>query len=50
MTLQRDLEGVTEMDLLLAIAMLFIGLIVLDVLAVTFGADSREGMQDDWAR
>ena len=38
------------MDLLLAIAMLFIGLIVLDVFAVTFGTDSREGMQDDWAR
>jgi hypothetical protein len=38
------------MDLLIATIALFVGLIVLDVLAVTFGADSREGMQDDWAR
>ena len=34
---------------LIAIAILA-GLIALDVLAVTFGADSRDLLGDDWAR
>ena len=34
---------------LIAIAILA-GLVVLDVLAVTFGTDSRDLLGDDWAR
>jgi hypothetical protein len=37
------------MELIVAIAVL-VGLLILDVLAVTFGVDSRETMRDDWAR
>jgi hypothetical protein len=37
------------MELIVVIAVLG-GLLILDVLAVTSGADSRETMQDDWAR
>jgi hypothetical protein len=37
------------MELIVIIAVLA-GLLVLDVLAVTFGADSRETLLDDWAR
>jgi hypothetical protein len=39
-----------DMELLLVILTILGGLLVLDILAVTFGADSRDGMVDDWAR
>jgi hypothetical protein len=35
---------------LFVIVILLSGLLVLDVLAVTSGVDSRETMRDDWAR
>jgi hypothetical protein len=38
------------MEIILLITAVLGGLLVLDILAVTFGADSRETMQDDWAR
>jgi hypothetical protein len=38
-----------EMELIVVIAVL-VGLLILDVLAVTFGVDSRETMRDDWSR
>jgi hypothetical protein len=37
------------MELIVVIAVL-VGLLILDVLAVTFGVDSRETMRDDWSR
>jgi hypothetical protein len=37
------------MELIVVLAVL-VGLLILDVLAVTFGVDSRETMRDDWAR
>ena len=38
------------MELLFVVALFVGGLLVLDALAVAFGADSREQMRDDWAR
>jgi hypothetical protein len=38
------------MELILIVAILLGGLAVLDALAIAFGTDSRDGMQDDWAR
>jgi len=38
-----------EMELFVIVVLLS-GLLVLDVLALTFGVDSRETIQDDWAR
>jgi hypothetical protein len=38
------------MELIVIVAIFLVGLVVLDVLAIAFGADSRDGMQDDWAR
>jgi hypothetical protein len=38
------------MELIVIVAIFLGGLAVLDVLAIAFGADSREGIQDDWAR
>jgi hypothetical protein len=37
------------MDQILIVAIFLVGLAVLDILAIAFGADSRDGMQDDWA-
>jgi hypothetical protein len=37
------------MELFVIVVLLSV-LLVLDVLAVTFGVDSRETMRDDWAR
>jgi hypothetical protein len=38
------------MELIVIVAIFLVGLAVLDVLAIAFGADSRDGMQDDWTR
>jgi hypothetical protein len=35
---------------LIVVVIFLVGLAVLDVLAIAFGVDSRDGMQDDWAR
>ena len=37
------------MELLLALTIIVFGLIVFGVLAVAFGADSRETIADDWS-
>jgi hypothetical protein len=37
------------MDQILIVAIFLVGLAVLDILAIAFGADSRDGMRDDWA-
>ena len=36
------------MDLIVIVAIFIGGLALLDILAIAFGADSRDGMQDDW--
>jgi hypothetical protein len=38
------------MDLLLIIGIVLGGLLLLGVLAASFGADSRDTIGDDWAR
>jgi len=38
------------MELLLILATLFAAIVLFDVLAVSFGADSRESIGDDWGR
>jgi hypothetical protein len=38
------------MDALLIVIAILGGLVMLDLLAVTFGTDSRDMMRDDWAR
>jgi hypothetical protein len=38
------------MDLLLILTTVLVGLILLGVLATSFGADSRDSIGDDWAR
>jgi hypothetical protein len=38
------------MELLFILTAVFVGLVVLDVLAITFGVDSRDQIRDDWAR
>ena len=38
------------MELIVIIAIFLGGLALLDVLAIALGADSRDGIQDDWAR
>ena len=38
------------MDLLIALTIIVLGLLILDVLAVTLGADSRDELGDDWTR
>ena len=45
-----SLKGVTDMDLIVIVAVFLVGLVLLDVMAIAFGADSRDGIQDDWAR
>jgi hypothetical protein len=38
------------MELMLIITIVLGGLVLLDALAVAFGADSRDSIGDDWAR
>jgi hypothetical protein len=42
-------EGNT-MEALLVLAILIVGLVIFDILAVTLGVDSRDAMADDWTR
>jgi hypothetical protein len=39
-----------DMELIVIVAIFIGGLALLDVPAIAFGVDSRDGMQDDWAR
>jgi hypothetical protein len=38
------------MQLIVIVAIFLVGLVLLDLLAIAFGADSRDGIKDDWAR
>lgn len=38
------------MDTFLVVIAILGGLIMLDALAIVFGADSRDAVRDDWAR
>ena len=42
----RQAKGI-KMELLLTVAIILLGLVVLDILAVAFGADSREWDPND---
>ncbi len=38
------------MELLLILATVLVAIVLFDVLAISFGADSRESIGDDWSR
>ena len=38
------------MELLLILATLLVVIVLFDVLAISFGADSRDSIGDDWGR
>jgi hypothetical protein len=46
----RPRKESTDMELLTIVTALVSGLIVIGILAVSNGADSRDAMTDDWAR